>query len=194
MPNPEDQQTQNDGEDIRCISAKFISERIKDALWHYGIDSYKRPALSLGVLLYEFKHLMAEFYQEAVPASTIDPVFEELIYSLGKDCVFPHANDYVSNNHIDEIKSYSSQKFSGMKKDVRHEIEKRVDNLFDNYIAFVLDATKEIIERFMEDGKEKGVVSDCIGNWLTEVISTGISHEGLYSMALSKLSDDVTPE
>jgi len=157
---------------------KFVVARISECLWDYQSDSYKRPALNSGALLWECRHLIGELYSDNITLKTIDPVFEELKYSLRNGEIVSRIESdgfQACRGMICEIK----EKFSGLKKDKRHEVHQRLEKMFAAYFKESLTCVERSLEDFCENPNKKESIARLIGNWLTELVHRGVSHQGL---------------
>jgi len=174
--------------------SKFIVSRIAEALWEYQIDSYKRPAMNSGALLWEFNHLLEEYYKGNIPLKTIDYSFEELTNHLGQGEIAGRIQDVSFRQNSDYLRNLSNQKFSSLKKDKRHEIMNRAKYLLRLYFVNCFDIVEHSLEEFCKDPHQKKEISRLIGSWLTELVHRGMSHDGLNEFFRKKVKEINEPK
>jgi hypothetical protein len=150
----------------------IFAQCMEEMLFDYTLDTYKSPAMNTLTLCWEGKYLISQLKSEKISSSNIDPIIEELIWSINNDNV---AKAILYPRHEPIINSLSSSKGN-------------IDNLIkwlnttQRYITserYYQENKKQLIE-VVKDPKRKREILKLTRSFLTEILNRGYNQSHIY--------------
>lgn len=150
----------------------FFAQTIDEMLFDYTLDSYKPLALNSHLLCHEVLSTISEIKNGFIPQKNLQPVLEELKWSLEKD---EAAKELIGNKfdiYFEKIKPTDAK---------LNEIASIVEfilNLFDNRKYF--NKITSVLSDLIVDGKKKEKIRLLTGSFLSELINHGYHPNHIY--------------
>lgn len=147
----------------------FLAQRIDELLFDYSLDTYKPPALNAPFLCKEALELIAEIEKGFIEPSNLEPVLEELLWSVQQDPVAKGLLDagieyYTLHNDQTPISTTK----------LRLEVLERTVNS-ERYTAELCVQLKEAVRH-----TDKAAVDFLATSLITSLINGGVSKQWLH--------------
>ena len=149
----------------------FFAQRLNELLFDYTLDSYKPPALNSPFLAQEAVNLISEIESGVIDIANLDPVLEELEWSI--------QNDNISKKLLDATTAYYITRGENVKlSETKLKLEVLAKTL--EPYRYLLESVEVL---FFEISKKSKKSIDALSkNVITTLVNIGISKQHLFEV------------
>lgn len=156
----------------------FFAQSVEKMVSRFTIDSYKAPVLNTNSLCYEISDVLEEIYEGFLHERSVDPIVEELIWSLDTDPVAKKILGYRYFSFVKELKEAQSSK---VLKSIIDPLRIIIDrHYFDEIKSQLVDSINPD-----KNGKiQKSLIYDLAKIYISELVYCGYSQEYIHQITM----------